>query len=161
MPGMTIFHPGSVLHGIPQEARAARRVRHFYDRPSNQIYTNNRANMPLFAVPTFGVPTGTPVAYGPVHGDHPLYNVAARRTPSRAKSRKQRGGSLMFHQRRRNSHPDDAYGTSAQFPVAYSENWNLGIQYALTPSLVAEVDYIADVSRHNYLSTDINRVDGD
>jgi hypothetical protein len=57
--------------------------------------------------------------------------------------------------------PTTEYGTSAQFPVAYSENYNLGIQYALTPSLVAEVDYIGDVSRHNYLSTDINRTDGD
>jgi hypothetical protein len=137
----------------------------FYDRPSNQIYTNNRANMPLFAVPTFGVPTGTPVNYGlctaasatnvscpenPLLTDVKVNSVGGLEVPVIGP-----GGVVET------LIPTTQYGTSAQFPVAYSENWNLGIQYALTPSLVGEVDYIGDVSRHNYMSTDINRVDGD
>ena len=133
----------------------------FYDRPSNQIYTNNRANMPLFAVPTFGVPTGTPVNYGYCTPTS-TYNVSCPENPLASEvSVSSAGGLIVPINGVETPIPTEQYGTTQQFPVAYSENWNLGVQYALTPSLVAEVDYIGDTSFHNYLSTDINRVDRD
>ena len=133
----------------------------FYDRPSNQIYTNNRANMPLFAVPTFGVPTGTSVTYGLCKATT-TYNVSCPENPLLSEVKVNSVGGLEVPIGGVETLiPTTQYGTSAQFPVAYSENWNLGVQYSFTPSLVGEVDYIADVSRHNYMSTDVNRVDGD
>ena len=133
----------------------------FYDRPSNQIYTNNRANMPLFAVPTFGVPTGTPVSYG-LCTPTSTYNVSCPENPLASQVKVNSAGGLVVPINGVETPiPTTQYGTTPQFPVAYSENWSLGVQYMMANNLVAEVDYIGDVSLHNYLSTDINRVDGD
>jgi hypothetical protein len=133
----------------------------FYDRPSNQIYTNNRANMPLFAVPTFGVPTGTPVRYGYCTPTS-TYNVSCPENPLVSQvSVNSSGGLIVPINGVETPIPTEQFGTTRQFPVAYSENWNFGVQYLISSNLVGEVDYIGDVSRHNYMSTDINRIDGD
>ncbi len=133
----------------------------FYDRPENQIYTNNRTNPPLFAVPNFGVPTGTPIAYGlctptstfnlncpvnPVLNQVKLNSVNGLEAPVN-------GVETLI--------PVTVYGATRQFPTAYSENWNVGLQYAFTNTLIGEVDYIGDVGRRFYLSTDVNRLNGD
>ncbi len=130
----------------------------FYDRPENQVYTNNRTNPPLFAVPNFGIPTGTPIAYGLCNAtstfnlncpENPVLNQV-KLTPTNGIEAPINGVETLI--------PVTVTGTTRQFPDAYSENWNLGVQYALTNETIAEVDYIGDVGRHFYLSTDINRV---
>jgi hypothetical protein len=57
--------------------------------------------------------------------------------------------------------PTTLYGTTRDFPNAYSETWNIGFQYAFTNKLIGDVDYIGDVGRRFYLRTDVNRVNGD
>lgn len=133
----------------------------FYDRPSNQIYTNNRTDPPLFAVPTWGVPTGTPVAFGLCSPTSSLDVNCPQNPDLNQVTLNSANGLVAPINGVPTLIPTELYGTTPQFPISYTENWNMGIQYGITHNVVAEVDYIGDVGRHNYLSTDINRVNGD
>lgn len=133
----------------------------FYDRPENQIYTDNRTNPPLFAVPTFGIPTGTPIAYG-LCTPTSTFNLNCPVNPVLNQVKLNSANGLVAPINGVETLvPVTLYGTTRQFPTAYSENWNLGVQYAITNTLIAEADYIGDVGRRFYLSTDFNRVNGD
>ncbi|MBV9268980.1 MAG: hypothetical protein JO061_22610, partial [Acidobacteriaceae bacterium] len=133
----------------------------FYDRPENQIYTNNRTDPPLFAVPTFGIPTGTPVAYG-LCTPTSIFNLNCPVNPLLTQVKLNAANGLVAPINGVETLiPTTLYGTTRDFPNAYSENWNIGFQYAFTNKLIGEVDYIGDVGRRFYLSTDVNRVNGD
>ena len=133
----------------------------FYDRPSNQIYTNNRTNPPLFAVPTWGVPTGTPVAFGLCSPTSSLDVNCPQNPDLNQVTLNSANGLVAPINGVPTLIPTELYGTTQQFPISYSENWNMGVQYGITHDLVAEIDYIGDVAHRNYLSTDINRFNGD
>lgn len=133
----------------------------FYDRPSNQIYTNNRTNPPLFAVPTWGVPSGTSVAFGLCSPTSPLDVNCPQNPALNQVTLNSANGLVAPINGVPTLIPAELFGTTPQFPISYSENWNMGVQYGITQNLVAEVDYIGDVARRNYVSTDINRFNGD
>lgn len=133
----------------------------FFDRPENQIYTDNRTDPPLFTLPNFGVPYGTPVAYG-LCTPTSVYNVNCPTNPLLKQiTLNAQGGIEAPVNGVEALIPETLYGTTAVFQTAYTENWNFGVQYQLADGLVAEADYIGDVGRHLYLSTDVNRIAGD
>jgi hypothetical protein len=52
-----------------------------------------------------------------------------------------------------------AYVVSPHFRTPYSENFNLGFQYQLTPSTLLEMDYVSTLGRKSVTSYDLNHPD--
>ena len=128
----------------------------FYDRPSDQLDNNYYTNTPRFAVG--GAFSNTP-------NDLPLFALGTTSTPpynyplppglvpSTLPDLTAQGGLLAGSASVQVIDPN--------IHVSYMENWFLGVQRAITPSIVAEVDYIGSVGRHLYATYNVNRFDGD
>ena len=128
----------------------------FYDRPSDQLDNNYYTNTPRFAVggafsntpnnlPLFAVGTTSTPPYN--------YPLPPGLVPSTLPDLNANGGLLNGAASVQVIDPD--------MPVSRMTNWFLGVQRALTSSLVAEVDYIGSTGRHLYATYNVNRFDGD
>ena len=124
----------------------------FYDKPSEQLYNNYFTNSPKFALgsacaqcpgnpPLFALGTTSVPPY-----DYPLPpGIQPGLLPSGGLAHGQANVSV----------------TNPNLQASYMENWFFGVQRAITPSTVAEVDYIGSAGRHLYAVYNVNRFAGD
>lgn len=123
----------------------------FYDIPSDQIYPPGPSNPPVLAFASLSVQTPP---YVPVYGlgssANPPYGFPVPTFQTGLDSKNGLIGGKA--------------GLTVMDPnmrVEYSENWSLGVQYALPAGWVAEANYIGSAGHHEYAQYDVNRFDGD
>jgi hypothetical protein len=124
----------------------------FYDRPSNQIYTNGRSNPPIVAVtsasiytppilPVFGLAQSDTFPYGwpPVPGLGPGLDA--------------KNGLINGKVGLETSDPN--------LRTQYSENWFFGIQYSFANNWLLEGNYIGTAGHKIYGVFNVDRFAGD
>jgi hypothetical protein len=124
----------------------------FYDRYSGQFFSDCCVQLPMFATITANafIPGPKPV-YGfgtsksPPYGYPPMTGITVGVDP--------RGGALGAK--------SGIFPWQPNLRVLYSENWFVGVQYALTNNWVIEANYVGSAGHKLYQSYDVNRVDGD
>jgi hypothetical protein len=124
----------------------------FYDRPSNQLFDPGFSNTPRVALAEANVnnPTFQPLfALGAT--PDPPYNYPF---PAGLQTGLDPNGGLL-HGRA------NVVVVDPNLKTMYLQNWFLGVQRSITPSLTAELDYIGSGGRHLYTRYNLNRFDGD
>jgi hypothetical protein len=124
----------------------------FYDRPSDQLSNNYYTNTPNFALGSASAltPSNLPVfALGT--SSSPPYNFPI--PPGLQPGLNPQGGLLQGSA--------NVQVVDPNMPVAYMQNWFLGVQRAIGTGWVAEIDYIGSAGRHLYASYNVNRFAGD
>jgi len=124
----------------------------FYDRPSDQLSNNYYTNTPIFALGSASIntPSNQPVfALG--SSSSPPYNFPI--PPGLQPGLNAQGGLI--------NGAANVQVVDPNMPVAYMQNWFLGVQRAISTSWVAEVDYIGSAGRHLYATYNVNRFAGD
>ncbi|MFB3905834.1 MAG: TonB-dependent receptor domain-containing protein [Acidobacteriota bacterium] len=124
----------------------------FYDRYSDQIYTNSLVNPPNLAQTMVTVfdPISKPVfSIGEL--EQPPYNF--KRPEGLKYGLNEKNGLLTGRVMLR--------GTDPNFRNQYAGNWFAGIQYAIACDWVIETNYLGSAGRKLYAQTDANRDTGD
>ncbi len=124
----------------------------FYDRPSDQLSNNYYTNTPNFGLGSASAltPSNLPVfALGT--SSSPPYNFPI--PPGLQPGLNPQGGLLQG--------AANVQVVDPNMPVAYMQNWFLGVQRAIGTGWVAEIDYIGSAGRHLYASYNVNRFAGD
>ena len=124
----------------------------FYDRPSNQLYSDSRSNPPLFATAggSIWTPPFLPVYGLGTSGEEP-YGFPA--VPWLQPGLDEKNGLLAGKVTIETSDPN--------LRSQYSENWFFGLQYSFARDWVVEANYIGSVGRKAYADIDVNRFAGD
>lgn len=123
----------------------------FFDRPSQQLYTGDRSNLPLYAVATACVCTPPTVpAYGlGASGQSPFDFPIVPGIKGGLDAKNGLIGGPAFVET-----------TDPHLQTQYGENWSLGVQHELFRGWLAEVAYLGSVGHHLYAAYDVNRFDG-
>jgi len=123
----------------------------FYDRPSNQLYDPLFSNVPRVALANANVNTNFKPLFALGATTSPPYNYPF---PSGLQTGLNSHGGLV-------NGLANVVVADPDLKTMYMENWFLGVQRSLTPTLVAEINYIGSVGRHEYARYNLNRFDGD
>ena len=124
----------------------------FYDRPSNQIYTNGRSNPPVVAVTGASIytPPILPV-FGLAQSDQFPYGWPA--VPGLGPGLDSKNGLINGKVGLETADPN--MGTE------YSENWFFGVQYSFSNNWVLEANYVGTAGHKIYGVFNVDRFDGD
>jgi len=128
----------------------------FYDRPSDQLDNNYYTNTPRFAVggAFANIPTDQPLfAIGTTPVPPYNYPLPPGLVPKTLPDLNAQGGLL--------SGTASVQVIDPNMPVSRMTNYFLGVQRAITQSMVAEIDYIGSTGRHLYATYNVDRFDGD
>jgi len=132
----------------------------YYDRPGNQSWWNGSIyNPPTAASLATNVFEGGTVAYALGNaqgGGFPIPGGVAFQFDSRNGLLALDPNTGEYVQQR-----VSIAGVDAEFRPTQMQNWMLGVQHELRPTLVLEMDYFGTVGRHLYVETEINRFPGD
>jgi hypothetical protein len=124
----------------------------FYDRPSNQLFDGLFSNVPRVGLANANIntPSFQPLfALGATSS--PPYNYPF--PPGLQTGLDPHGG--LLHGRASVIVADPSLKTM------YMENWFLGLQRMLAPTVVAEINYIGSQGHHEYARYNLNRFNGD
>ncbi|HXJ96442.1 MAG TPA: carboxypeptidase regulatory-like domain-containing protein [Terriglobia bacterium] len=123
----------------------------FYDRPTQQLYTGDRSNLPYAAVATACVcQPPTQPAYGLGASGQSPFNFPV--VPGITSGLDAKNGNP--------SAPAFQETTDAHLQTQYGENWSFSIQYEVLPGWVAEAAYLGSQGHHLYAGYDVNRYAG-
>jgi hypothetical protein len=126
----------------------------FFDRPENQLYTNNRTNLPNVAnadCSLLSAPACDPVFGLGASGSSP-YDFPA--VPGvQVTGLNEKNGLIGVR--------TSQVLTDPHLKLQYGMNWSLGIQYEVANNWLVEGDYLGSVGRHLYSAYNVNRFTGD
>ena len=123
----------------------------FYDRPTQQLYTGDRSNLPYAAVATACVcqPPTMP-AYGLGASGQSPFDFPE--VPGITSGLDEKNGNP--------SAPAFQETTDPHLQTQYGENWSFSIQYEVLNGWVAEAAYLGSQGHHLYAGYDVNRYAG-
>ena len=123
----------------------------FYDRPTQQLYTGDRSNLPYAAVATACICTPpTLPAYGLGASGQAPYNFP--QVPGIKAGLDDKNGLIGA--------PAFQETTDPHLQTQYGENWSFSMQYEVIPGWVAEAAYLGSRGHHLYAGYDVNRFAG-
>jgi hypothetical protein len=136
----------------------------FYDRPGGQFWPDSNTTLPVYATVTglTTVPTGPQPVFGLGTASGGLVNNYLSYLTSSYGFPPMTGivPGLNSHGGLLGGVLSSISITDPHLQTQYSENWFIGMQYALSNNWVIEGNYVGSVGRHLYQNYDVNRVDG-
>ncbi len=123
----------------------------FYDRPSNQLYDSGFSNVPRVALANANVFTPFKPVFALGGTTSPPYNYPF--PPGLQTGLNAHGGLL--------NGLANVVVADPNLKTMYMENWFFGVQRSISPTMVAEINYIGSQGHHEYARYNLNRLDGD
>jgi Carboxypeptidase regulatory-like domain len=128
----------------------------FYDRPENQLYTDDRTNLPLVANASCSLlsqPPCTPAFGLGASGKSPYDFPAVPGVLNGYQGLNAQNGIIGVR--------TSQIVTDENLKIQYGENWSLGVQREIFGNWLAEGYYLGSVGHHLYSAYNVNRFAGD